>query len=142
MKRFLTIAALAALVVLTASCCPCRKTRSTAAAQPLVATTWQLVQLNGRAVQAEGDTFTVTFGTDGRISGMGACNRLMGPYQTGANGALTIDHPASTQMACLRGADLETAFLRMLSEATHYEVGGDELMVLTDGELRGVLRAR
>ena len=42
------LAALAALVMLVASCCPCRKHRK-GDGKPFVGTEWQLVQLNGRA---------------------------------------------------------------------------------------------
>ena len=38
--------------------------------------------------------------------------------------------------------DREQAFGDVLSGATHYEVDGDMLMLLTDGELRAVLQAR
>lgn len=141
MKRILTATALTALIVLTASCCPCRKVRTTVD-QPLVGTSWQLVQLDGRTVEPEGENFTVTFGTDRRISGRGACNRLTGQYETGEHGALTIGQAAATRMACLKDGDLETAFQQMLSGATHYEIDGDDLLILTDSELRGVLRAR
>ena len=55
----------------------CRKHRK-GDSKPFVSTEWQLVQLNGRAVPVEGDLFTVVFGEDGRLSGLGACNRLMG----------------------------------------------------------------
>ena len=60
------LAALAALVMLVASCCPCRKHRK-GDGKPFVGTEWQLVQLNGRAVPVEGDLFTVVFGEDGRL---------------------------------------------------------------------------
>lgn len=71
--------------MLVASCCPCRKHRK-GDSKPFVGTEWQLVQLNGRAVPVEGDLFTVVFGEDGRLSGLGACNRLMGSYETTGNG--------------------------------------------------------
>lgn len=58
MTRFMKLAALAALVMLVASCCPCRKHRK-GDGKPFVGTEWQLVQLNGRAVPVEGDLFTV-----------------------------------------------------------------------------------
>lgn len=72
-----------------ASCCPCRKHRK-GDGKPFVGTEWQLVQLNGRAVPVEGDLFTVVFGEDGRLSGLGACNRFMGSYQTTETGGLTV----------------------------------------------------
>ena len=49
MTRFMKLAAFAALVMLVASCCPCRKHRK-GDSKPFVSTEWQLVQLNGRAV--------------------------------------------------------------------------------------------
>lgn len=57
MTRFMKLAAFAALVMLVASCCPCRKHRK--GDSNFVGTEWQLVQLNGRAVPVEGDLFTV-----------------------------------------------------------------------------------
>jgi heat shock protein HslJ len=100
------------------------------------------VQLNGRAVPVEGDLFTVVFGEDGRLSGLGACNRFMGSYQTTETGGLTVgQNMASTRMFC-PDLDREQAFGDVLSGATHYEVDGDMLMLLTDGELRAVLQAR
>lgn len=128
------LAAFAALVMLVASCCPCRKHRK-GDSKPFVSTEWQLVQLNGRAVPVEGDLFTVVFGEDGRLSGLGACNRLMGSYETTETGGLTVGQMASTRMFC-PGLDQEQAFSDVLSGATHYEVDGDMLMLLTDGELR------
>lgn len=129
------LAALAALVMLVASCCPCRKHRK-GDGKPFVGTEWQLVQLNGRAVPVEGDLFTVVFGEDGRLSGLGACNRFMGSYQTTETGGLTVgQNMASTRMFC-PDLDREQAFGDVLSGATHYEVDGDMLMLLTDGELR------
>ena len=141
MTRFMKLAALAALVMLVASCCPCRKHRK-GDGKPFVGTEWQLVQLNGRAVPVEGDLFTVVFGEDGRLSGLGACNGFMGSYQTTETGGLTVgQNMASTRMFC-PDLDREQAFGDVLSGATHYEVDGDMLMLLTDGELRAVLQAR
>ena len=56
-------------------------------------------------------------------------------------GGLTVGQMASTRMFC-PGLDQEQAFSDVLSGATHYEVDGDMLMLLTDGELRAVLQAR
>ena len=113
------LAALAALVMLVASCCPCRKHRK-GDGKPFVGTEWQLVQLNGRAVPVEGDLFTVVFGEDGRLSGLGACNRFMGSYQTTETGGLTVgQNMASTRMFC-PDLDREQAFGDVLSGATHY----------------------
>lgn len=140
MKNSIKTAALAALVMLTAACCPCRK-HAKSASTPFAGTAWQLVQLDGRTFEAEGDQFTVVFDGKGSLSGEGACNRLMASYETSETGALKIDRMASTRMAC-PGMDEETRFAEALSEATHYRIDGDMLMLLRDGELRAVLQAR
>lgn len=140
MKHYTKTAALAALALLTAACCPCRK-HAKSALVPLAGTAWQLVQLDGRAFEAEGEQFTVVFDGKGGLSGEGACNRLMGSYETSATGALKIDRMASTRMAC-PGMETEARFTQLLSEATHYRIDGDMLMLLHDGELRAVLQAR
>ena len=97
------IAAVAAAAILAASCCPCRsyqkKTR-----RPLVGTEWQLVQLGGRSVQPQADRFHITFQSEeGRITGVGACNRVFGPFEEGEKRALRIGPLASTMMACPDG---------------------------------------
>ena len=67
---------------------------------------------------------------------------LLGSYQTTETGGLTVgQNMASTRMFC-PDLDREQAFGDVLSGATHYEVDGDMLMLLTDGELRAVLQAR
>lgn len=53
------LAGFAALVMLVASCCPCRKHRK-GDSKPFVGTEWQLVQLNGRAVPSKA-TFLPSF---------------------------------------------------------------------------------
>ncbi|MDE7069397.1 MAG: META domain-containing protein [Alistipes sp.] len=140
MKNSIKTAALAALVILTAACCPCRK-HAKSTNIPLAGTVWQLAQLDGRAFAAEADRFTVVFDGKGNLSGEGACNRLMGSYEASASGDLKIDRMASTRMAC---PDMETEarFMQLLSEATHYRIDGQMLMLLRDGELRAVLQAR
>lgn len=140
MKHFVKTAALAALVILAAACCPCRK-QAKSANLPLAGTVWQLVQLDGRTFTAEGDQFTVVFDGKEGLSGKGACNRMMGAYEADATGSLKIDRMASTRMAC-PGMEAETRFAEVLSDATHYKIDGDMLLLLRDGELQAVLQAR
>lgn len=135
------LAALAALVVLAGACCPCRKHQKKSDNRPLQGTEWQLVQLDGRDVPVEEDLFTVTFGEEGNLSGLGACNRLMGSYETTPAGGLVVGQMASTRMLC-PGLEREQAFAEALSAATHYRIDGQMLMLLSDGVLRAVLQAR
>ncbi len=140
MLRIVHWAFFALLVPSMAFCCPCRKAQKTTDL-PLVGTSWHLVQMNGRDIVSEPDQYSITFEGGNRLAGQGACNRLVASYEMTPQGGLTIGQAAMTRKACLRGMDTEEDFAKMLSEATHFEVEGDELMILTDGEVRGILRA-
>ena len=141
MKILLKIAIVAVAAAFMAGCCNCRsyqkKTR-----RPLAGTEWQLIQLGGKAVKPEEGKFTVTLlAEENRFAGVGACNRLMGKYETTDKGALRIGPIASTMMAC-PGMDEEDAFTKMLESVTHYDMDGPMLLLLSDGELRAVFQAR
>ena len=103
MKILLRIAVIAAVAALAAGCCKCRSYQKKNR-RPLVGTEWQLVQLNGRAVKPQEGKFNLTFlAEENRFAGVGACNRLMGKYETTDKGALRIGPIASTMMACPDG---------------------------------------
>lgn len=141
MKILFRIAALAATVALTAGCCNCRSYQKKTQ-RPLVGTEWQLVQLEGRNVKADPDTFTIRLEAEGNhLSGIGACNRLTGSYTTGERRALKIGPLATTKMAC-PDLDQEQQFLRAVESTTHYDMDGPMLLLLSNGELRAVFQAR
>ena len=119
MKILLRIAVIAAVAALAAGCCKCRSYQKKNR-RPLVGTEWQLIQLGGKAVKPEEGKFTVTLLTEGnRLTGVGACNRLMGTYKTDGKRTLKIGPLASTMMAC-PGMEQEDAFTKMLESVTHY----------------------
>jgi len=137
---FRKAAIIAALALLTAGCCPCRsyqkKTR-----RPLVGTRWQLIQLEGASVRSREGTFMLEFlAEQRRIAGIGACNRLTGSYEAGEDRSLKIGPLASTTMACPEG-DLERKFTEAVESATHYDMDGPMLLLLSNGELRAVFQA-
>ena len=141
MKFLLRIAVVAGLAALMAGCCHCRsyqkKTR-----RPLVGTEWQLIQLDGETIQPREGCFTVTLSAEnGQLSGVGACNRLSGTYRSDEKRSLRIGPLAATRMAC---PDLkrEQAFIEALESATHYDMDGPMLLILSDGELRAVFQAK
>ena len=140
MKFLLRIAVVAGLAALMAGCCHCRsyqkKTR-----RPLVGTEWQLIQLGGETIQPQEGSFTITLSAEkGQISGVGACNRLSGTYKSDEKRSLKIGPLAATRMAC---PDLkrEQAFIEALESATHYDMDGPMLLILSNGELRAVFQA-
>ena len=75
------------------------------------------------------------------FAGVGACNRLMGKYETTDKGALRIGPIASTMMAC-PGMEQEDAFTKALEATTHYDMDGPMLLLLSDGELKAVFQAK
>ena len=139
MKFLLRIAVVAGLAALMAGCCHCRsyqrKTR-----RPLVGTEWQLIQLGGETIRPVEGRFTITLTEQGELSGAGDCNRIFGPYQSDKDRSLKIGPLASTRMAC---PDMkhERAFIEALESATHYDMDGPMLLILSNGELRAVFQA-
>ena len=136
MKIFGKITMLLALFALVASCCPCRKGKNNL---PLVGTQWQLVRMMGQDYAFDDGKFVFTF-DDGNFSGVGACNHMTGEFTTSTTGALKFQGIASTKMRC-PNADLETKFSQVLDRATHYEVDGNLLLILSNGEMQAVLQA-
>ena len=124
MKILLRIAVIAAVAALAAGCCKCRSYQKKNR-RPLIGTEWQLIQLDEA----------------NRFAGVGACNRLMGKYETTDKGALRIGPIASTMMAC-PGMEQEDAFTKALEATTHYDMDGPMLLLLGDGELKAVFQAK
>lgn len=141
MKILLRIAVIAAAGALIAGCCNCRSYQ-TKTRRPLVGTEWQLIQLGGKSVKPEPDKFTITLLADGsRLTGVGACNRLMGSYKTDSKRTLKFGPLASTMMAC-PGMEQEDAFTRALEATTHYDMDGPMLLLLSNGDLQAVFQAK
>ena len=53
---------------------------------------------------------------------------------------MKFSNVASTRMLC-READLESQFAQILDRTTHYEIDGEMLMLLSNGEMQAVLKA-
>ena len=140
MKILLRLAVVAGLAALMVGCCNCRSYQKKNR-RPLVGTEWQLIQLGGETIQPQEGSFTITLSAEkGQISGVGACNRLSGTYKSDEKRSLKIGPLAATRMAC---PDLkrEHAFIEALESATHYDMDGPMLLILSNGELRAVFQA-
>ncbi|MDR2890408.1 MAG: META domain-containing protein [Alistipes sp.] len=136
--KFVTAMALvmAALSVGFSSCCGCGKSRSAVA---LDGAEWHLIQLNGGGV--ESDNYRVTFGADGRVAGVGECNRFSGTFTRTGNVIEIADNLVSTRMMCLNGAEREAAFLAMLARVDGLSIDGDRLLLISDGDVRAIFEA-
>lgn len=139
MKRISLFVALAIAFAISISCCPCRKGSSSADFN-LISTSWQLTQINGRSVKPQQGEYTIMFGEDDRVGGVAKCNNITGSYVYSPElRSLKFEHMGMTRMMC-QGEEFEDEYGRMLHEVTHYEVDGDMLILLSNGESVGVLR--
>ena len=139
MNTISKFAAGAALLALAVGCCHCRAYQKKNR-RPLVGTEWQLVQLGGVTYTPETERFTLLFGEENHLSGIGACNRISGSYTAGEKNALSIGPLAATRMAC-PGLEQEQRFFEALRTTTHYDMDGPLLLLLRNGELQAVLQA-
>lgn len=122
----------ASVAVILAACCNCRTNKSKSSL-PLTDTNWQLVEWEGRPFAATGEQYTLKLTKDGRLSGMGNCNRLMGAFETPRTGIIKFSAMASTRMMC-PDQQTESKFTQMLPEVDGYGLDGDMLMLFKGGE--------
>lgn len=138
MKMRVIIALLCA-VLLGGCCSQCRQKQKNA--KPLTGTTWHLVQLEGQDVQLPSDTFNLVLSEDGSLSGVAACNRLLGQYTTTPKLGISFGQVGTTMMLCPENGELETRFVQLLGGITHYDIDFDTLVLLQDGVIKALLRA-
>ena len=132
-------AALVCAMFLVVGCCACRSAQKNA--KPLKGTEWHLMRLMGRDLSVDADKFVFTFSEDGEFGGTGACNRIFGAFKSNDQRAISFENLASTRMMC-PDANLEAQFVEVLDRATHYEVDGNVLMILSNGEVQAILMAK
>jgi putative lipoprotein len=104
-----------------------------AAAASLTGGTWWLVAIQrpGAAEEPIAGRYSIAF-ADGRLSGLGGCNRYTGGYQEPEPGKLKVSPMATTLMACPEPS-IADEFLRAVGGATRYELDGERLL-LTYGD--------
>ena len=108
---------------------------------------WVATMINngrgGVASVVEGTVVTVEFGTDGRVSGSGGCNRFSGEYTLGGDD-LTIGPVASTRMACpepVGVGEQESAYFAALARVASWMFREERLQLrAADGALQVELR--
>lgn len=138
MKIFYGAVAMTLIALMFAGCCACRKGKNNL---PLQGTEWHLMRMMGQDLTIDSDKFVFTFSADGEFAGTGACNRIFGAYKSNDSRALSFENLASTRRMC-PDANLETEFSAVLGRATHYEVDGNILMILSNGEVQAILMAK
>lgn len=140
MKRPILFSITIAIVALLAvGCCDCRKQSKNQ--KPLVGTTWQLVQLMAHDISAEEESYTLLFHDNGTASGVGDCNRMTATYSMTTSRELTIANIGATRRMC-NDHEREAEYFDMLERVTHYEMDGDMMLLLSNGELVAIMQAR
>lgn len=138
MKRIFFAAMMVATLIMLSGCCACRKGKNNL---PLIGSKWQLVRLMGQDYNFDEGQFTFSFDDEGRFSGKGACNQIMGSYTLTEQRAMEFESLSSTRMMCPDAA-MESELTKVLDRTTHYEIDGDMLLLLSNGEMQAVLQAR
>jgi heat shock protein HslJ len=105
-------------------------------AAALMGATWRLERIldsDGKELRPiPGQTYSVQFLANGRLTGQSALNRIMGSYTVGGM-ALTIGPLVSTRVAEPPGS-ISAEFLKSLGLATLFRVEGDQLTVTLKGD--------
>lgn len=82
----------------------------------------------------------MSFGTDGRLTGFGACNGFSADYTATSKGVLDIGLINSTRVYC-PNSSVEQQLFTELDNATHYEIDGQIMLLLQNGEIRAIFSA-
>lgn len=132
MKTLKWLAALS-MVFILAGCCSCRKNKSSRI--PLVGTEWKLTQLGGESVVSE--MYRMTLSEDGRITGVGDCNRFNGAYTLKDKTLEISQNMAVTRIFC-PDQEREDRFFNMMFEIDTYSIDGRKLMLIRDGNVLAI----
>ena len=115
----------------------------TAQSQALAGTSWQATGINngrgGVAGVVAGSAVTMTFGTDGRVSGSAGCNRFTAGYQASGR-SLKITAPATTRRMCPEPGlmEQEQAFVKALESVATMRFEGKRLELRTEADALAV----
>jgi heat shock protein HslJ len=89
---------------------------------------WRATGIGGEVISADVEV-TATFGTDGRVSGKGGCNRYSGSF-TVTGSAIAVGPIMATRMACLgEGGRVEGRYLAALGAVTSWGIDGTTLIL-------------
>lgn len=135
--RFLKVFTVLFLGAMLASCCACKKYQKKYG-KPLVGTEWVLSQYEGRTFTSN-DNYFFVLDKDGRVSGKGDCNRIMGNYKD-YEGQLAIEIVGSTKAFC-QNQQMEDQFIKMLQSIDSYKLDGPNLLLTSNGELKAIFEA-
>lgn len=109
-----------------------------AAPTQLAGSSWIVTSMgiqDGTAViRPDSAEITLTFSTDGTVSGNGGCNNYNGPFTlsgeaTPKGKGISIGPLVSTKMFCQAYSEQETTYLNILQKAMAYTMDGNQLSI-------------
>ncbi|MFW2440753.1 MAG: META domain-containing protein [Arenicellales bacterium] len=109
----------------------------------LTDTYWKLIELKGRAVMtAAGQReMKLTLRGENKATGFAGCNSFFGSY-TFDESKISFSQLAASRKYCAETMDMESLFLKTLSEIAGYKIIGQTLQFSNDeGELQAKLQA-
>jgi heat shock protein HslJ len=105
---------------------------STVQSVDLTDTKWTLtsLQMDGISLDlAAPNPVTLEIAEDQAVSGSAGCNSYFGTIDFKPDGSLKISNIGSTEMYCMEGMEVETAFLGVLRDAESWSLDGDSLTI-------------
>lgn len=90
---------------------------------------WNVVEIQGQAVQAESQPFIGFDAQDGRVYGYTGCNRLMGALTLSKPNKIELGQMASTLMACPDMMETERLMLNALASVKSLKCSGKTLVL-------------
>ncbi len=119
-------AALAVMMILTP------QNPAAAASYSLSGVEWQLVKVQGVAIDASG---TIKF-EDDRMAATSGCNNFWAPFQLDGETGLDVGPPQSARVYCPGRSSMERAYFAALEMVTSYVIEGTTLKLqLGDGNV-------
>jgi len=105
-------------------------------------TYWKLLEIKGEAVTHSENLKEPYFilKADNKIAGFGGCNRFFGNYRVTPT-QISLGAMAMTRMMCKGSMELEQNFQKVLQEATHYKIQGENLQLFSNNQLLASFRA-
>ena len=109
----------------------------------LTNTYWKLIELEGKAVKtgAGQREIKLTLHGESKVTGFAGCNSFFGSY-TFDESKITFSQLAASRKFCAETMDMETLFLKTLSEVAEYKIIGQTLLLSNvEGKLQAKLQA-
>jgi heat shock protein HslJ len=105
-------------------------------------TYWKLLDIKGVSVTLCENLKEPYFilKNDHKVAGFGGCNRFFGNYKVTPT-QISLGAMAMTRMMCKGTMELEQNFQKVLQEATHYKIQGENLQLFSNNQLLASFRA-